>query len=298
MPSEPYVLWRNISFEQVYEPTYLVHVSMFVKRVSSVSEGSTKAHSGYPKQAQRSCIEKCHVARSTSSTSISSLAINWIQRCSAEHENCRSLVETDSRQLPTRLISVHPSEPVHLCDTTLLSTDTKYTTLSHRWGKSLVFTLTSKNIEILRTEIQMTELSQTFQDAITFTRSIGIDYIWIDSLCIIQDSEDDWHVEAARMRNVYRYGWCNIAAAEAKDTKSGLFVDRDDNEVDAIIPKVFKVAPKSLIGRAKSALWDNIHGVHNKGRLASGRLSPGSWTAIEKGLWDRNITRSALLQRG
>ena len=63
------------------------------------------------------------------------------------------------------------------------------------------------------------------------------------------------------MGNVYRYGWCNIAAAEAKDTKSGLFVDRDDNEVDAIIPKVFKVAPKSLIGRAKSALWDNIHGV-------------------------------------
>jgi hypothetical protein len=132
---------------------------MVAKRVSSVSEGSTKAHSRYPKQAQRSCIEEGHVARSTSSTSISSLAINWIQPCSAEHEKCMSLVETDLRQLPTRLISVHPSEPVHLCDTTLLSTDTKYTTLSHRWGKSLVFTLTSKNIEILRTEIQMTELS-------------------------------------------------------------------------------------------------------------------------------------------
>ena len=144
----------------------------------------------------------------------------------------------------------------------------------------------------------MTELSQTFQDAITFARSIGIDYIWIDSLCIIQDSEDDWHVEAARMGNVYRYGWCNIAATEAKDGKSGLFVDRNDNEVDAIKPKVFKVAPKSLIGRATSALWDKIHGVHNRGEIASGRLSPGSWTAIEKGLWDRNITKSELLKRG
>ncbi len=298
MPSEPYVLWRNIFFEQVYEPACLFHVSMIAKLVSSVSEGPPKAHSGYRKEAQGSCIEKRHVARSTGSTSISSLAINWIQRCSAEHENCRSLVETDSRQLPTRLISVHPSEPVHLCDTTLLSMDTKYTTLSHRWGKSLVFTLTSKNIEILRTEIQMTDLSQTFQDSITFTRSLGIDYIWIDSLCIIQDSEDDWHVEAARMANVYRYGWCNIAATEAKDGKSGLFVDRNDNEVDAIKPKVFKVAPKSLIERATSALWDNIHGVHRKGKSASGRMSPGSWTAIEKGLWDRNITESELLKRG
>jgi hypothetical protein len=266
---------------------------MVAKRVSSVSEGSTKVHS-----EQRSCIEESHVARSTSSTSISSLALNWIQRCSAEHEGCRSLFGTDSRQLPTRLISVHPSKPVHLYDTTLLSTDTKYVTLSHRWGRSLVFTLTSKNIETLRTEIQMTELSQTFQDAITFARSIGIDYIWIDSLCIIQDSENDWHVEAARMGNVYRYGWCNIAATEAKDGKSGLFVDRNDNEVDAIKPKVFKVAPKSLIGRATSALWDKIHGVHNRGEIASGRLSPGSWTAIEKGLWHRNITDSDLLKRG
>jgi hypothetical protein len=271
---------------------------MVAKRVSSVSEGSTKAHSGYSTQAQRSCIEESHVARSTSSTSISSLALNWIQRCSAEHEGCRSLFGTDSRQLPTRLISVNPSKLVHLCDTTLFPTDTKYVTLSHRWGKSLVFTLTSKNIEKLRTEIQMTELSQTFQDAITFARSIGIDYIWIDSLCIIQDSEDDWHVEAARMGNVYRYGWCNIAATEAKDGKSGLFVDRNDNEVDAIKPKVFKITPKSLIGRATSALWDKIHGVHNSGEIASGRLSPGSWTAIEKGLWDRNITNSDLLKRG
>jgi len=271
---------------------------MVAKSVSSVSEGSTKAHSEYSKRAKTSCIEKCHVARSTGSTSISSLAIKWIQSCSAEHEGCRSLFGTDSRQLPTRLISVHPSKPVHLCDTTLFPTDTKYVTLSHRWGKSLVFTLTSKNIETLRTEIQLTELSQTFQDAITFARSIGIDYIWIDSLCIIQDSEDDWHVEAARMANVYRYGWCNIAATDAKDGKSGLFVDRNDNELDAIIPKVFKVAPKFLIERATSALWDKIHGIDKKGKPASARLSPGTWTAIEKGLWDRNITESDLLKRG
>lgn len=62
------------------------------------------------------------------------------------------------------------------------------------------------------------------------------------------------------MGNVYRYGWCNFAATAAKDGKSGLFVDRNDNEVDAIKPKVFKVAPKSLIGRATSALWDTRRG--------------------------------------
>jgi hypothetical protein len=89
----------------------------------------------------------------------------------------------------------------------------------------------SSNVEELRAEIITTDLSQTFRDAIAFTLSLGLGDIWIDSFYIIQDSED-WRVEAARMREVYKYAWCNIAATEAH--KSGLFTDRNQSQVEVM----------------------------------------------------------------
>lgn len=68
---------------------------------------------------------------------------------------------------------------------------------------------------------------QTFKDAIEVTRSLGVKYIWIDSLCIIQDSESDWLRESSCMHNVYKYSYCTIAATAAKDDSAGCFMNRD-----------------------------------------------------------------------
>lgn len=63
------------------------------------------------------------------------------------------------------------------------------------------------------------ELLKTFEEAITIARKsqswFGVEYIWIDSLCIIQDSEKGWQTEAARMGEVYDYSFYNLAATEA-----------------------------------------------------------------------------------
>lgn len=66
-------------------------------------------------------------------------------------------------------------------------------------------------------------LSSTFRDAMAFTHSMGLEYIWIDSLCILQDSDDDWRYESMRMSNVYQNGLFNVAATAASDGKRACF---------------------------------------------------------------------------
>lgn len=127
---------------------------------------------------------------------------------------------------------------------------------------------------------------------------MGVEYIWIDSLCIIQDSEDDWRMKSARMGDVYKYASCNIAATEAKDGESGLFTDRNDSEVDTVMPKAFEVEQRSVKDRAMSALWDICHGIHIAGEHVPHRLSPGNWIGFDQYLWENNITNSNLVKRG
>jgi hypothetical protein len=79
----------------------------------------------------------------------------------------------------------------------------------------------------MKNHVPMSHLSKTFQNAIEITRRLSVRYLWIDSLCIIQDSKDDWEIEASQMEHVYRNSYFNIAATHAADGRGGLFVERD-----------------------------------------------------------------------
>lgn len=100
-----------------------------------------------------------------------------------------------------------------------------YATLSHCWGKPDFLQLRSHNEHLFRNSIPYHELPKTFKDALEFVRSLGLEYVWIDSLCIIQDSELDWLKEAARMSSVYKGSYINIAASGSKDAHGGLPVN-------------------------------------------------------------------------
>ncbi|KAF3805625.1 hypothetical protein GCG54_00005664, partial [Colletotrichum gloeosporioides] len=69
-------------------------------------------------------------------------------------------------------------------------------------------------------------------EAVEVTRRLGIRYLWIDSLCILQDRDDlsDWLVEAGLMHKVYSYSYCNISASGARDSSKGLFFQRDPRQ--------------------------------------------------------------------
>jgi hypothetical protein len=103
-----------------------------------------------------------------------------------------------------------------------------YASLSHCWGKIKIITLTEGNLrEFLEAEIALSRLSQTFCDAISVAKSLNVRYLWIDSLCIIQDSVADWNVESRTMLQVYQNAYCNIAATHAKNGSGGLFSNRN-----------------------------------------------------------------------
>ena len=99
-------------------------------------------------------------------------------------------------------------------------------TLSHCWGGTVPLTLTSATFAKFIVDIPYFDLPRTFQEAIRITRNFGIRYLWIDSLCIIQESREDWKREAAMMGEVYRHSWCNIAATKARDSRGGCFDER------------------------------------------------------------------------
>jgi len=99
-------------------------------------------------------------------------------------------------------------------------------TLSHCWGQLQLTTLTKSNIAIFEAGLEISKLPKTFRDAIHVTRRMSIQYLWIDSLCIIQDSKEDWKRESALMMSVYAGAHCNIAACGAADARTGLFFDR------------------------------------------------------------------------
>ena len=85
---------------------------------------------------------------------------------------------------------------------------------------------TIDNIRRLEESIPWDKLSKTFQDAIILTLKLGINYLWIDSLCIIQQCPEDWIREAKEMQRVYYNSFLNIAATAAEDGRRGCFFDR------------------------------------------------------------------------
>jgi hypothetical protein len=120
---------------------------------------------------------------------------------------------------------------VRLCLAKDLSDATRYLTLSHCWGREKFTTLTSDNLEKFYSGIPDVALSKTFIDAMKVTRELGFKYLWIDSLCIIQDNKGDWNQEAALMGTVYANSCLNLAAVDAHHGGEGCFFPRTSRKV-------------------------------------------------------------------
>ena len=135
------------------------------------------------------------------------------------------------RYVPTRLICIRDSHNPYLCLADELSPGVQYATLSHCWGSAVQFILTKANFKTLRKRIPMKDLSKTFQHACFLARRFGFDYLWIDSLCIMQDDAYDWQIESSTMASVYACSTLNIAASYARDGTVGCFVKRNPEDV-------------------------------------------------------------------
>lgn len=132
--------------------------------------------------------------------------------------------------LPTRVIDVGTGPLDGPLSPRLVETNGArghYTALSYCWGSSAKsdrpYLTTSKTLQDHLSSIPWEILPRTLQDAVRLTRGIGLRYVWIDSMCIIQDSADDWKKEAAKMGDVYAQARLVIAATRGTDANAGLF---------------------------------------------------------------------------
>ena len=149
----------------------------------------------------------------------------WNQECQKNHPRCRLVRKVN---LPTRLVKVDSGpEAPRLVDSELLGDPTavSYTALSHCWGTrpQFFYKTTRDNQATHRSRIPWEDLPTTYQEAITATRKLGIPYIWIDSLCIIQGDLDDWRRESSRMASVFSGAALTLAATDSEDGNGGLF---------------------------------------------------------------------------
>ena len=139
----------------------------------------------------------------------------WIKTCVDGHEMCRG---GSGKALPKRLVDVGEEgvrEPflVDCEDIGKVSQTVEYITLSHRWGEETAKSnTTSENLEDRKVAIHFNELSANFRDAIVTMRKLEVKYIWIDSICIVQDDDQDWEAEAPRMVTIYMNSLLTISA--------------------------------------------------------------------------------------
>lgn len=106
--------------------------------------------------------------------------------------------------------------------------------LNHCWGPVEFLTLTVDNEPRLRQKFSVSEMPKNFQDAVKTTRALGFQFIWIDSLCILQGEGGDWASQSLLMDKVYGNAEICLAAAASKDAEGGLFRRRDPNKFQSI----------------------------------------------------------------
>jgi Heterokaryon incompatibility protein (HET) len=199
----------------------------------------------------------------------------WVSTCDDHHGGCKQEAQTrhgssNSPRLPTRLLrlELRPEGPtVFMCTTQGRSPNTRYATLSHCWGTSQLVKLLNENYARFSSSINFASLPQTFQDAINLSLALGIEYLWIDSLCIIQDSHDDWLHEASLMCSVYSNSYLNFAATSSRDGTGGLF------HKSALVKNC-----------AVKATWTG--------------LLPGLYLCVDESAWQRRVEDAPLNVRG
>ncbi|KAK1749897.1 heterokaryon incompatibility protein-domain-containing protein [Echria macrotheca] len=217
-----------------------------------------------------------------------SMIQTWIEDCESNHPSCRSF-SSEPKFLPTRLINVGTRDkvPPHLVETKDMSTDgITYAALSHMWGDVLTappLQAMQYNYRQLMEYISPRRLPRNFLDAVETCRCIGIQYLWIDSLCILQDSTDDWMKEAQTMHLVYKYAKVTIVATSATSSHDG-FLSRRLSAVPAVKIR-YGPAEQTLV---ITPIDDHENGLR-RGDIDGSKWNTRGWTMQERALSTRSI---------
>lgn len=213
------------------------------------------------------------------------MARRWLDNCESAHVGTCShcpRMPGEPPELPTRVIDVGDAErPPRLVETRGFRSE--YFALSYCWGQAQAPALRTEKASLHQhlEAIPMEPLPKTLRDAISFTREMGMRYLWIDSLCIIQDDHDDWAYEAARMQKVYLNARLVLSALDSDHNNGGLFRDAQSGLppfVQLSIP-----SPSDKPGRTchYALPWRVADGAKE---LARGPITKRAWVLQEESL--------------
>ncbi|KAF2877163.1 heterokaryon incompatibility protein-domain-containing protein, partial [Massariosphaeria phaeospora] len=206
------------------------------------------------------------------------LGRRWLDDCVENHGGCKPYGPSLA-QLPTRVIDVKSENP-KVVDGKGISE--QYAALSYCWGGNTDFKMTQDTQAMLRKGVPLADFPATLRDSIIVTRKLDISYLWIDALCIVQDSTEDWAYEAARMRNVYKGAIVTIAAAAAPKSTAGFFQHRQQSPMTCSLEwRNGDPTPPTVFLRPGSEIWDET--------MRSSILNTRGWTLQETLLAPRTL---------
>jgi Heterokaryon incompatibility protein (HET) len=162
------------------------------------------------------------VSPDASSDDCISLASLWLADCLAQHPRCSKDLNP---RLPDRVLYTGSDQSKPYLYINMNQDHGKYAALSHCWGGRRSLMTKESTLDMHKQGIPFESFPKTFQHAILVCRRLEIDWLWIDSLCIIQDSENDWAVQAAKMGDIYSNSLITIAADGAPDSEYGFLTD-------------------------------------------------------------------------
>ncbi|KAF8855139.1 HET-domain-containing protein [Acephala macrosclerotiorum] len=203
----------------------------------------------------------------SSSEACFALAKGWLKSCLRTHKAC------PKRQvlLPRRTIDVGTTIEDPFLYISRPNEFGHWVTLSHCWGAYHTITTTASSLAAHCKSLKLDALPETFRDAVLITRQLGYRYLWIDSLCIIQDSEEDWRLESEKMASIFENAVLNISADASGGDDQGIFRSAGKGRPKPdhlVIP--YTIPAKHLDKRrAATILWQ--------------RLQQGELNIIEKG---------------
>lgn len=234
----------------------------------------------------------------TASRSSFRIARSWLSLCLKSHDCSEALPylaqQYHDKSWPARLLDVEAFETddhdLRLVEMT--GPSERYTALSYCWGSNAIlhasYITTKATLDARRSRISYTHLPKTLQDAVTITRGLLLKYLWIDALCIIQDSQEDWQAEAAKMGTIYSQALVTIAADSSQDCDSGCFNTQSENQLqlphDAIrVTSTLANGKESTLCFYKEFLREDFEFTHAN-HISKAPLQTRAWTLQERTL--------------
>ena len=214
---------------------------------------------------------------------------NWLVTCHYDHaDSCATMGVAGEDQCPSRMLFVGSAAAtgrVFLCNE--IGPDVRYTTLTYVWGQPQFCKTSLNNVnDFTEFGVALKDLRKDFQDAIEITQALGISYIWIDALCIIQDDTEDWRRECAKMASIYEGSSLTLAAAGFLSETEGLLFQCYMHVLPLAIPfdgvpvSVRRIIPHPYFDIQRSSVWAELF---SERRLIFGNTPGAHHTVFSRG---------------